>query len=60
MNETGMHKSQGIIERWKNLEYDVWAQNLCLQWQKSQEQRVDTGKDLEYIPKPGCRVEMAD
>ena len=39
-----MHKSQEIIEWWKNLEYDVWAQNLCLQRQKSQAQRVDTVK----------------
>jgi hypothetical protein len=43
MNETEMHKSQGIIEFWKNLEY-VWAQKLCLQRQKSQAQRVDTVK----------------
>ena len=37
----------------------MWAQNLCLQRQKSQAQRVD-GEDLEYIPKPGEVVEGFD
>ena len=53
MNEHGMHKSQGIIERWKNLEYDVWAQNLCLQRQKNSSTKGRHGEDLEYIPKSG-------
>jgi hypothetical protein len=60
MNETRMHKSQGIIERWKNLEY-VWAQNLCLQRQKKKSSTKGRhGEDLEYIPKPGEVVEGFD
>ena len=37
----------------------MWAQNLCLQRQKSQAQRVDS-EDLEYIPEPGEVVEGFD
>ena len=59
MNKTGMYKSQEIIERWKNLEY-VWAQNLCLQRQKSKAQKGRHGEDLEYIPEPGEVVEGFD
>ena len=55
-----MHKSQGIIERWKNLEYDVWAQNLCLQRQKKSSTKGRHGEDLEYIPEPGKVVEGFD
>ena len=57
MNEHRMHKSQEIIERWKNLEYDMWAQNLCLQRQKKSSTKGRHGEDLEYIPKPGEVVE---
>ena len=51
-----MHKSQGIIERWKNLEYDVWAQNLSLK-AKNSSTKGRHGEDLEYIPKRGEVVE---
>jgi hypothetical protein len=59
MNEQGMHKSQGIIETWKNLEY-VWAQNLCLQRQKKSSTKGRQSEDLEYIPKSGEVVEGFD
>ena len=55
-----MHKSQGIIERWKNLEYDMWAQNLCLQRQKKSSTKGRNGEDLEYIPELGKVVEGFD
>ena len=55
-----MHKSQGIIERWKNLEYDVWAKNLCLQRQKKLSTKGRHGEDLEYIPKPGEVIDGFD
>ena len=60
MNKHGMHKSQEIIERWKNLEYDVWAQNLCLQRKKKSSTKGRHGEDLEYIPDPGEVVEGFD
>jgi hypothetical protein len=59
MNEQGMQKSQGIIERWKNLEY-VWAQNLRLQRQKKSSTKGRHGEDLEYISKLGEVVEGFD
>ena len=59
MNEHGMHKSQGIIESWKNLEYDVWAQNLSLKAKKSSTKDRHS-EDLEYIPEPGEVVEGFD
>ena len=55
-----MHKSQWILERWKNLEYDMWAQNLCLQRQKKSSTKGRHGEDLEYIPELGEVVERFD
>ena len=55
-----MHKSQGIIERWKNLEYDVWSQNLCLQRQKKSSSKGRHSEDLEYILEQGEVVEGFD
>ena len=54
-----MHKSEGIIERWKNLEYDVWAPNLSPKVEKSST-KGRQGEDLEYIPKLGDIVEGFD
>ena len=56
-----MHKSQEIIDRLKNLEYDMWAQNLCLQRQKKKSSTKGRhSEDLEYIPEPGEVVEGFD
>ena len=38
----------------------MWAQNLCLQRQKSKAQKGRHGEDLEYIPEPGEVVEGFD
>ena len=60
MNEHGMQILQGIIERWKNLEYDVWAQNLYLQRQKRSSTKGRHGEYLEYILEPREVVEGFD
>ena len=54
-----MYKSQGIIERWKNLEYGMWAQNLSPK-AKNSSTKGGHGEYLEYIPEPGEVVEGFD
>ena len=59
MNKHRMHKSQGIIERWKNLEYDVWDQT-CVSKGKKSSTKGRHGEDLLYIPEPEDVVEGFD
>ena len=55
-----MHKSQGIIERWKNLDYDVRAQKPMSPKAKKSSIKGRHGEDLEYIPEPREVVEGFD
>jgi hypothetical protein len=59
MNETGMHKLQGIIERWKNFGIRV-GPKLVSPKAKRSSTKGRHGEDLEYIPELGEVVERFD